>query len=118
MAIGRPKKEIDQKEFEKLCFMQCTIQEFTLFFGVTDKTLSAWCKKTYGKPFSEIFAIKRQGGLISLRRKQFQLAEKNAAMAIFLGIQYLGQTNKDYWQRRYDEKLLELKEKKLEQEDF
>ena len=30
-------------------------------------------------------------GLISLRRMQFQLAEKSAAMAIFLGKQHLGQ---------------------------
>lgn len=114
---GRLKKELDQKEFEKLCALQCTIREFCFWFDVTDKTLSAWCKKNYGKPFSEVFAIKRQGGFISLRRTQFQLAEKSAAMAIFLGKQYLGQSDKDDWQRRYDEKILELKEKKSEQED-
>lgn len=41
--------------------------------------------------FSETFAIKRGKGKISLRRSQFQLAEKNASMAIWLGKQYLGQ---------------------------
>lgn len=48
-----------------------------------------------GKPmgFSEIFAIKRSDGKISLRRSQFALAKKNAAMAIFLGKQYLGQSD-------------------------
>ena len=111
-------KDIDKKAFEKLCALQCTMKEICSFFDVTDKTLSRWCNRTYDKPFSEVFKIKRKAGFISLRRKQFELAEKSAAMAIFLGKQYLGQTDKDAWQRRQDEKLLELKERKAEQEDW
>lgn len=61
------------------------------FFGVTDKTLDGWCKRTYGTSFSEVFKQKRGTGKISLRRAQFRLAEKNANMAIWLGKQYLGQ---------------------------
>lgn len=118
MAGGRPQKEIDKKIFESLCGLQCTMQEILAVLDISDKTLSGWCRRTYGKSFSEIFAIKRQLGFISLRRTQFKLAEKSAAMAIFLGKQYLGQTDKDDWQRRQDEKLLELKEKKSEQEDW
>jgi hypothetical protein len=91
---GRPKKQIDQKEFEKLCFLQCTKQEFCSWFDTTDKTLERWCKETYGMGFSEIFRIKRENGIISLRRTQFQLAEKSPAMAIFLGKNILGQTDK------------------------
>ena len=111
-------KEIDKKTFEKLCALQCTIKEICSFLDVTDKTLSRWCRRTYGMPFSDIFAIKRQKGFVSLRRTQFELAEKSAAMAIFLGKQYLGQSDKDAWQRQQDEKLLELKERKAEQEDW
>ena len=118
MAGGRPHKEIDKKLFEKLCAYQCTIAEICGIMEVSDKTLSGWCRRTYGKSFAEIFAIKRQNGLVSLRRSQFKLAETSAAMAIFLGKNYLGQIDKDKWQRQYDEKLLELKEKKIEQEDF
>lgn len=33
----------------------------------------------------------KQEGFVSLRRSQFRLAEKNAAMGIWLGKQYLGQ---------------------------
>lgn len=91
---GRPLKEINQKQFENLCAMQCTEEEICGFFGVTDKTLSGWCKRTYGQTFSEVFKEKRCGGRISLRRSQFKLAEKNAAMAIWLGKQYLGQTER------------------------
>lgn len=88
---GRPKKNIDQKQFESLCGLQCTLEEICGWFGITDKTLNSWCKKTYSKTFSEVFKEKRSTGKISLRRHQWRLAEKNANMAIWLGKQYLGQ---------------------------
>ena len=89
--MGRPKKEIDQRQFEKFCGLQCTLEEICAFFDVTDKTLDRWCKETYGKLFSEVFKEKRGLGKISLRRNQWRLAEKSATMAIWLGKQYLGQ---------------------------
>ena len=92
--MGRPRKQIDKTEFEKLCFLQCTQREFCSWFDTTDKTLERWCKETYGMGFSEVFRIKRENGIISLRRTQFQLAEKSPAMAIFLGKNLLGQTDK------------------------
>ena len=85
---------IDKKQFENLCGLQCTINEVCDFFDVEDDTLNSWCKKTYGTTFSEVFKLKRGKGQISLRRMQWKLAEKNAAMAIFLGKQYLGQKDK------------------------
>ena len=91
---GRPKKEIDREQFEKLCELQCTQEEICGWFDITDKTLTSWCKTTYGASFSEIYNKKREKGKISLRRAQFQLAQKNAAMAIFLGKNYLGQTDR------------------------
>lgn len=89
--MARPHKEIDQKNFENLCGLQCTKEEICSFFSVTDKTLENWCKRTYKAGFSDVFRVKRGTGRISLRRSQFRLAEKNAAMAIWLGKQYLGQ---------------------------
>lgn len=89
--MARPRKEIDQKNFENLCALQCTKEEICGFFDVTDKTLENWCKRTYKAGFSEVFKQKRGKGKISLRRNQFRLAEKNANMAIWLGKQYLGQ---------------------------
>lgn len=88
---GRPKKEIDKLEFEKLCGLQCTQAEICSWFDVTDKTLESWCKRTYKQTFSEVFSQKRGKGKISLRRSQFRLAEKNSNMAIWLGKQYLDQ---------------------------
>ena len=89
--MGRPRKEIDKTEFEKLCGLQCTKEEICGWFDVTDKTLDGWVKRTYKTSFSEIYEKKRSTGKISLRRAQFRLAEKNATMAIWLAKQYLGQ---------------------------
>lgn len=91
---GRPRKEIDQNEFEKLCALQCTLAEITEWFDVSSKTLEAWCKRTYKENFSQVFRKKREKGKISLRRMQFRLAEKSPAMAIFLGKNLLGQRDR------------------------
>ena len=93
MPAGRPKIEIDKTEFEKLCALQCTVEEIAGFFDCSVATVERWCERTYGQNFADVFFIKRQKGKISLRRSQFQLAEKNATMAIFLGKNYLGQTD-------------------------
>ena len=93
--MGRPRKEINKTEFEKLCFLQCTEREFCSWFDVSDETLNKWCKENYdGRTFLDVFKEKRENGIISLRRTQFQLAEKSPAMAIFLGKNLLGQTDK------------------------
>lgn len=91
--VGRPMIQIDQRNFEELCKMQCTEMEIAGFFGCSDETLNKWCKKTYKKTFEQCFAILRQGGKASLRRTQWRIAENNAAMAIFLGKNYLGQSD-------------------------
>lgn len=92
---GRPKKIIDQEQFEKLCGLQCTLDEFCCYFDCDDKTLEKWCKTTYKMNFSEIFKIKKGKGKISLRRKQFEVAlSGNPTMLIWLGRNMLGQTDK------------------------
>ena len=93
IKTGRPRKEIDRRVFESFCAIQCTQREICDYFEVTDKTLNAWCKRTYGMGFSDIFKIKKGKGKISLRRMQFRLAEKSPAMAIFLGKNILGQSD-------------------------
>ena len=73
--------------------MQCTQQEICDFLEVDHKTLTRWCKRTYKKEYSQVYAEKKSGGKISLRRAQFQLAQRSAAMAIFLGKNILGQSD-------------------------
>lgn len=95
---GRPKIEWNAKQwkqFETLCAIQCTQEEICAVMGVTDKTLTRLLKEHYDDSFSEIYKSKSASGKASLRRIQFDIAKKgNATMAIFLGKNYLGQTDK------------------------
>ena len=91
MATGRPKKEIDKKIFENLCGLQCTLEEIAGVFDCSADTIERWCKREYGETFAEVYKKHSAKGKMSLRRTQFKLAEKSAAMAIFLGKNYLGQ---------------------------
>lgn len=107
MGAGRPRKEYDKKEFMNLVGMGCTQEEICWWFrDDTGKpanvdTLSRWCKRTFGENFQEYY--KKNGGImlkISLRKSQLKLAEKSAAMAIWLGKNYLGQ--KDHNEQNLD----------------
>ena len=91
---GRPQIQINKKQFENLCGLQCTEEEIASFFDCSVDTIERFCSRTYEMTFAEVFKIKRGVGKISLRRSQMKLAEKYPAMAIFLGKQYLDQTDK------------------------
>ena len=92
---GRPRIVIDQELFEKLCALQCTLDEIAGVLSCSADTVERWCVRTYGESFAESFKKHSAEGKMSLRRMQFRLAEKSAAMAIWLGKQYLGQRDKD-----------------------
>lgn len=115
--MSRPRKQIDKKDFESLLAIQCTLEEVTAFFdhkldGCSEDTIERWCKRTYKKSFADVSAQKRNLGKISLRRAQFELAKKNATMSIFLGKNYLGQTDKQEvtFQSDDDESLREMEQ--------
>ena len=99
-AAGRVKnkgtkdmKPIDWDQVKKLCIMQSTNTEIASFFDMTSETLNNICKKMFKCTASEKMATWREGGNISLRRKQWLLADTNASVCIFLGKQYLGQVD-------------------------
>lgn len=86
--IGRPKVKIDLKLVRELASIQCTMSEISAVMEIPLSTLST-------RPdFSETYKNGLENGKSSLRRIQFKMAEKSAAMAIWLGKQYLGQTEK------------------------
>jgi hypothetical protein len=96
--MGRKKAEFDKKTFVDLVGLGCNQQEICWFFrDNTGKpanidTLSRWCKREFKLTFQEY--KKANGGIarnIQLRKNQLELSKKNAAMAIFLGKNYLGQ---------------------------
>lgn len=92
---GRPKIQIDKRQFETMCAILCTEVEICNVLNISEDTLNRWCKSEYSMTFAEIYKKLSANGKASLRRMQFKLAEKSAAMAIFLGKNYLGQTDKD-----------------------
>lgn len=92
--MGRPKVEIEQEQFEKLCALQCTEVEIASWFKCSIDTIENFCKKTYKSTFSDIYKSLSAFGRISLRRNQFKMAEHNCSMAIWLGKQYLDQKEK------------------------
>ena len=124
MGAGRPHKEFDKKEFMNLVGMGCTQEEICWWFrDDTGKpanvdTLSRWCKRTFGENYQEYY--KKNGGMalkISVRKSQLKLAEKSAAMAIFLGKNYLNQTDKFEQGIEFVEDLTPLAELLNEPED-
>lgn len=92
--MGRPRANIDQAQFEQLCKIQCTLQEIASWFNVSEDTIERWCKRTYNMKFCDIFSEKSAAGKISMRRNMIKLAEKNAAVAIFLAKNYLGMSDR------------------------
>ena len=101
---GRPKIVWSEKEYktlEGLCGIQATINEIEEVLQIDHKTIDRLCKEHYrdekGNPlnFSQVYKKYSTTGKISVRRWQMQAAEKgNVSMLIWLGKQYLGQTEK------------------------
>lgn len=95
MKKFKPQKELNKDIFEGLCSIQCTEKDICTVFHVSIPTLIKWCKRTYGMTFEEVYAIKSIDGKIALRRLQFQSAKEGSVpMQIFLGKQWLGQSDK------------------------
>ena len=93
--MGRPRIPIDWKEFDKLCGIQCLLEEIAAWFECTIDTIENRVKEEKGVTFSEYYRQKCGIGKIALRRQQFQLALKgDRTMLIWLGKQRLGQAEK------------------------
>lgn len=86
--MARPKIEIDFTMVEKLSNIQCTQDEIASFLGISTRTLQR------NEEFCRIYKKGIENGKMSLRRIQWKLSEKNTAMAIWLGKQYLGQKDR------------------------
>ena len=92
--MGRPAIQIDEEQFKGLCSIQCTLEEIANWFKCSEDTIERWCKRQLGCSFADAYKKHSVGGKISLRRYQMKMAEHNATMAIWLGKQYLNQTDK------------------------
>lgn len=95
-GAGRPRTVFDWDQVGRLCKIQCTQDEIIDILGTTIDTLADACKRELGVDFSTFYSQKRAGGKRSLRRKQWQTAveDGNPTLLIWLGKQYLGQSEK------------------------
>jgi hypothetical protein len=91
-TIGRPRKELKKRTFEKLCEIGCTKREVANVLDVDENTLDAWCERTYGvASFSVIYDRFYDVGCRSLRHKLNQLAiEGDVKVLIHLSKTRLG----------------------------
>ncbi len=98
---GRPRKEVDFEKIDALCKYHCTAQEIVAHlqifdFDVSYDTVERRVKEKSGLTFAEYI---NQNHLAyakpSLRKLQWKAAEGgNTSMLIWLGKQYLGQSDK------------------------
>lgn len=84
-GVGRPHKELDVEQIERLAMIQCTMEEIAACMHTDVDTIITH--------FSEVIEKGKKEGKKSLRRLQFEHAKKNAAMAMFLGKVYLDQVD-------------------------
>jgi len=91
---GRIPKEIDWEAVDELLKIQCTGEEIAVVLKISYDTLERRVKQVHNMSYAEYSAIKRAAGYASLRRAQFKMAQTIPSMAIWLGKQYLGQSDK------------------------
>lgn len=84
---------IDKNQFEELCSLQCTTDEIAQVCRCSSAYLRNWVKRNYNMSLEDALERYRSDGKVSLRRAQFKLAQTNPTMSIFLGKQYLGQSD-------------------------
>jgi hypothetical protein len=87
--MARPKKIIDYSTVEKLAAIMCTQEEIASYLDISARTLQR------DDEFCRIYKKGLDKGRMSIRRHQYKLLEAgNATMGIWLGKQYLGQSDK------------------------
>ena len=92
---GRPYAEINWDTVENLCAIHCTGEEIAAILKIDYDTLNAAIEREFNSSFSDYFKKHSAKGKMSLRRKQYEVAQSGSVpMLIWLGKQYLGQSDK------------------------
>ena len=92
---GRPRKVLNEQGIqtvEQLARIACTESEIQAILGISNDTAH---NEDNDELFRTAFENGREQGKASLRRKQYEVAMKgNPTMLVWLGKQYLGQSEK------------------------
>lgn len=115
MNIGRraalQTDEETLRTISELAKLLCTQKELGAVLGVSERTLNKFLSEN-----EVAYAAWEDGmqfGKLSLRRKQFALADKNAPAAIFLGKNLLGQKDEHHTTTTVKQEAKELSEDEL-----
>lgn len=94
--VGRPRIEIDYEQAKSLARIGCTHNEMASFFHCSVDTIDKRCQDWGYGNFTDFYKTYCDQGKISLRRLQYKSAQKgNVTMQIWLGKQWLGQSDKE-----------------------
>ena len=98
---GRPRKEVDFDKIDALCQYHCTAQEIIAHlqifdYDISQDTIERRIKERFNSTFAEYIEQKHNAhAKPTLRKWQWAAAEKgNPSMLIWLGKQYLQQSDK------------------------
>lgn len=105
--MARPKKKISEKLVRKLASIQCSYAEIAAVVGCDESTLT--------RRFAQAIKEGRERGCRSLKRRQWEIAmdklhPKAPTMLIWLGKQYLGQSD-----QRVLQAVIEQQKKQVEE---
>ena len=96
--VGRPPIEISDADFAKMIGMVevcCTQDEICSIFNIAESTLDLKLKDRGYDNFRDFYKKHSANGKQSLRRLQWAAAQEgNTTMLVWLGKQWLGQTDK------------------------
>ena len=108
MPGGRPKKPIDYKTVKALAGVMATMEEIASALEISVRTLQR------DEEFCRVYKIGLDNAKLSLRRNQFKMSVRNPTMAIWLGKQYLNQTDKQDIRMENRVELTDISNEKLD----
>lgn len=93
--MARPVKTVDMEKLARVCQYPLTNEDIAAILDLSVDTITRAVKKEYGLGFAEYKAQKQSSMRFTILAKQLEVAKSgNVAMLIFLGKQYLGQSDK------------------------
>lgn len=92
---GRPRKNVDFVKLATICQYPLTNEDIATLMDLSVDTIDRECKRVYGLGFADYKTQKQASTRKTILAKQLEVAKAgNVTMLIWLGKQYLGQTEK------------------------
>lgn len=115
---GRPKIEIDWKEFDKLCRFGCTKREIADWYSCSESAIEEAVKREKQMTFTMYHATHLAKTKVSLRRKQLEMAleKENVEMLKLCGKIHLNQTDKIQLDMNVDVRITDQRVVEMSQE--